>query len=579
VNDAPHARPARRDEASTRLGVESVLSALCVGLGVVLVGMFAYAVLVRAKSPADAEWMTGAIRDHVERARDGLPIYAAPSARHVAFVYPPLYYWLSGALARFVSVSAACRAVSVGSTLAAAAGVFAMARSLGTSRFWAACGALLYLGSYSFTSFFFDLERVDALFVALVTWASVLSLRARTTRALALAAGLFGAAFLAKQMAVAFVLVGAIGFALSGRRRDSLVFLGAGALVVVVEGVALHAATGGWWTYYCLRVPRAHGLDSRMITAFFVFDLAKGFLLTLATAYALGVAGSRARGAWPARRGPSEERESLVRGVPDRLVPFGALLAAALLASASARLHLGGWPNVIMPWTCFASVAVAVLGDRVDGHASSARVACRGVLLLQLMGFVFDPTDAIPRRAHEEEARDVTQVVRELERGGEVVLVGRGQVTSPRHLHLAALVDVLRAGGELPRDLVEGLEARRYAAYIIDEPYELSFEPLLGHKSELFALVMQNYYFADRFDRDYPEPAVGFHAHPTWILKPRARPLPSASVQSLEHLQTIEMGLAEARMQIRKAGVDPGVDDVEARAAALLGLYGGARDQ
>ena len=83
---------------------------------------------------------------------------------------------------------------------------------------------------------------------------------------------------------------------------------------------------------------------------------------------------------------------------------------------------------------------------------------------------------------------------------------------------------------------------------------------------------MQNYYFADRFDRDYPEPAVGFHAHPTWILKPRTRPLPSASVQSLEHLQTLEMGLAEARMQIRKAGADPGPDDVEARAAALLGL-------
>ena len=572
MNDAPHPRPAQRDEASKRLGLEEALFALSVGLGVVLVGMFVFVVIARAKSPADAEWMTGAIRDHVERARDGLPIYAAPSARHVAFVYPPLYYWLCGGLARVVSVAAACRAVSVGSTFAAAAGVFAMARSLGASRSWAACGALVYLGSYAFTSYFFDLERVDALFVALVAWASVLTIRARTARALAVAGALFGVAFLAKQMAVAFIVVGAVGLALSGRRRDALVLFGAGALVVLVEGLALHVATGGWWTYYCLRVPRAHGVDSRMISAFFVLDLSKGFLLTFATAYALGVAGARARGAWPTRRGASDERESLVRGVPDRLVPFGALLAAALLASASARLHLGGWPNVIMPWTCFASVAVAILGDRADGGGRSARIAWRGLVLLQLMGFAFDPTDAAPRRAHEEEARDVTRVVRELERAGEVVLVGRGHVTSPRHLHLAALVDVLRAGGELPPDLVEALQARRYAAYIIDEPYELSFEPLLGHKSALFTLVMQNYYFADRFDRDYPEPAVGFHAHPTWILKPRTRPLPSASVQSLEHLQTLEMGLAEARMQIRKAGADPGPDDVEVRAAALLGL-------
>lgn len=575
MREAEDVRSVRGEDerAGSRVGLEQVLSAGAATLGVVLVGLFLYAVLVRATSPADAEWMTGAIRDHVERVRDGLPLYTAPSAEHVPFIYPPLYYWVAGALAKVMPLKLACRAVSVASTLAAALAVRTASRGMGASRYWAAMGALTFIASYPLTSYFFDLERVDALFVALVAWATALALRSRTTRAIAIAGALLGVAFLAKQMAAAILLAGAAGLFAARRRRDALAFLAGGAVVVFVACVALHVQTSGWFTYYCVRLPRTHGMESRRISQFFVFDLAKGFALTLATFHIVSAAVVCGWGAL--RRSPqkpSEDRESLVRDVPDRLVPFAALVLGAAAASASARLHGGGWPNVIMAWVCLASIALAVTGERLDRRGASARLLVRGIVGLQLLAFVYDPNDANPLPKHDREAREVARVVRELEAEGEVVLAGRGGVTTPRHMHLAALADVLRAGDPLPEDLVLALRSRKYAAYIIDEPYELTFESLLGRRSELFEIVMRHYYYADRFDDEHPPPAVGFEAHPTWILKRRARPLEGASAESLERLQAVEMGLAHARMKLRAAGIEPGANDIEVRAATLVGL-------
>ena len=98
---------------------ERVLLGLTYGLGVALLGLCLWVMAARLLYPIDAEWMTGAMRDGVERVRDGKPLYAAPSARFIPFVYPPLYFWLSALLARVCSSFVACKLVSLGATLAA----------------------------------------------------------------------------------------------------------------------------------------------------------------------------------------------------------------------------------------------------------------------------------------------------------------------------------------------------------------------------------------------------------------------------------------------------------------------------
>jgi hypothetical protein len=141
-----------------------------------------------------------------------------------------------------------------------------------------------------------------------------------------------------------------------------------------------------------------------------------------------------------------------------------------------------------------------------------------------------------------------------------------------------ALMDVMRASG-IPSDLVRGLNERRYAAYVVDEFGELTLEAIVGHRSELFELVMRNYFVAQRLDDREPPPVVGWMAHPSWILLPRREPLLSQSVEELERRKTIEMGIAEMRMRTVQAGarpVDFG-DEVEAMAAAVDTAGRGAR--
>src|SRR5262245_34727973 len=65
-----------------------------------LTGMFLYVVLRRLAFPYELEWMTGSVMDHVERVREGQPLYAPPTADWIPYLYPPLYYWLAALLPR-----------------------------------------------------------------------------------------------------------------------------------------------------------------------------------------------------------------------------------------------------------------------------------------------------------------------------------------------------------------------------------------------------------------------------------------------------------------------------------------------
>jgi hypothetical protein len=265
-------------------------------------------------------------------------------------------------------------------------------------------------------------------------------------------------------------------------------------------------------------------------------------------------------------------------GTSEKLILFAGGLLGAFAASAFSRWHVGGWPNVLMFWSTLACSALAVGATKLEALAShshlSAAVATMtcGAALLQMGRFAYSPDEPYPTTEHVHYASVVESIVRDLEKDGEVILSGRGHVTTPRHFHLAALADILRAGFDVPSDLAQGLRARHYAAYVIDDFAELSLESVLdGRRSEMFALVTTNYFVARRLDERDPRPVVGWRAHPSWILRPRTTPLVDFDTTSLERRQRIEMGIAEERMREVQAGArhaDDGLD-IEELAEAI----------
>jgi hypothetical protein len=538
-----------------------LLSGATLAVGLVHAAFFAYAAVQRFRHPVELEWMSGAVLDHVERVLEGKPLYVAPSADFIPFLYPPLFYWLSAAVAKALPLQAACRVVSLTATLATAALSYRAARRLGATSFWALVAVSLFVGAYSFTGYWYDLERSDTLLMALVTGGLVIALERKGAAGAAVAGALVAGAFLAKQPASVFFVAGIGGLLLARSYRRAVAFAAGGALVLLPAIAYLNATSDGWFWFYCVKMPTAHGIKAELFTVFFVVDATKAFALVIATAAVLGRFGT---GAVAALRGrPLDEKEAL----------FGAFLAASLFTSATSRLHVGGYLNVLMFWTTFAAIAFAVEGTRLAStfRAPTVRGLLVGVALLQLGHFLYDPEEAAPSARRVRDAKVVEARVRDLEKEGRVLVPGRGHLARERHFHAIALMDVLRGGLPIPHDLEVGIRERRYAAYVIDEFGELTLEAIVGHRSELFELVTRHYFVAQRMDDREPPPLVGWIAHPSWVLRPRKEPLTLLTPDQLARRQLLERGIAEMRMRAVQAGarqVDDG-DDIESLAAAM----------
>ncbi|HTU64188.1 MAG TPA: hypothetical protein VMF89_37240, partial [Polyangiales bacterium] len=65
---------------------------VAVGVAMVGVGYLVLCVAGRVGSAWPLEWMEGASAVHAQRLLHGLPLYAAPRADFIPFVYPPLSY-------------------------------------------------------------------------------------------------------------------------------------------------------------------------------------------------------------------------------------------------------------------------------------------------------------------------------------------------------------------------------------------------------------------------------------------------------------------------------------------------------
>lgn len=538
-----------------------VLRGLTYALGGVLLVLSAWVVIQRFRHPTDGEWMVGAVRDAVERVRDGEQIYVAPSARFIPFVYPPLYFWLSGLLARICSTALACKLVSIGSTLAAGWGIWRIARALGATPFWSRIALLLLVATYPLTLLFYDLERVDALYAGLVVVGLAVLLSGRSLAHDVTAGLLLGLAFYAKQAGLLAFAAASLGLVLAGERRRALVVGVTGLAVLVSIGVYLEISTDGWFRYYCWKLPRSHGIRPQRLSLFFIVDLPNAFAITA------GSVAMSAPALWSLVR-----RRSAPAGESWRGVVFAAVIAASMAASFSFRAHSGGWENVLIAWLPLGCAATAVAATRAERRARDTNVArlvpviLLGGVSLQLLHAMFDPMELSPNADDVAERRRFVALVRELETEGEVIVTTTGSVTAQTSAHAAALYDILRAGDRAPADLLEGLAERRYAALFLGIPDE--YDCRLPGCEELVSTIIRNYFIAGRRHERERSGMTGYDARPRWLLRPRKQPLPETSVVELRLRQGVEKGLAEAKTAQTPPDTEiTPADDVEELAA------------
>ncbi|MBP9112377.1 MAG: DUF2029 domain-containing protein [Polyangiaceae bacterium] len=531
-----------------------------------------WVISTRIGQTIELEWMTGSILDHIERIQRGLPVYQAPTADWIPFLYPPGYYWVVARIAGQSDPQLTARLVSVAATVLGVVMIYLGARALKVGRFWSLLGAGLFIGCFSFLERWFDIERCDPLFVSVLGLAFFVLVRVRAPFAPVIAGALIGLNMYVKQPSL-FFLAATIGlFVLTRRWRDLATFMVGFLTVFVPLWISLQHQSDGWFARYCWDMPRTHGIDKRLISLFLVKDQADAFLFTV-----VGIIAVVTLFPW---RKPL--RENLRADFSPDLVLL-AWFAAAWAASGSSRMHLGGFRNCDAYWIYFGCIATAVVGERTEAWLRSkdsrAPFLVHALVALQVLSFLEDPVEWVPEKLAARGNDKLHALVRSYEQAGKNVLIaGRGHVALKRNFHMAALVDVLRTGAPLPDSFTSALRNRQYGAIFLNGLEEYSFEGLLTDEqlekgASPYRIMLENYFVAGHVRGLYP-PVVGFRTFPQWVMHPRATPLSGIPTKALVQRQRVEAGLALARSALDSVSADSVVDTIEQDAAKILAELG-----
>ncbi|HEY8308066.1 MAG TPA: glycosyltransferase family 39 protein [Lapillicoccus sp.] len=321
------------------------------GVGLASVAAYLVVVLQRIGYPYELTYFEGSTVEVAGRVAAGQSLYGPPTTEYTPWPYPPLYFWLTGALAKLTGVDlTTMRVVSVAASVAVLVLLALIVRRAGGSTVAGIVAAGLYAATYRVSGAFADTARVDSLLLALLLAAVFVGMRARTWRGGVGLGGMLLLAFLTKQNAL--LVAAPMLLWLLVRRRG----VGVGATTTLGIGVVAstlvgNVVTDGWYARYVVEQLPTQSWSLRWLWAFWWEDL----LLPFAVSAAVVVVAFVVRRVRPgSQRG---ERDAW----PEDYGYLAACAVGMLAASWVARLHEGGAANVAMPAQAAAAGALGLL--------------------------------------------------------------------------------------------------------------------------------------------------------------------------------------------------------------------------
>ncbi len=456
--------------------VRRLLLALCLLVPATVIALC----VIRIGWPFELEWMEGASLLQMQRILQGQALYVPPSVDFTPLIYPPLYFDLAARLSTLTGGGfLPLRLLSLVSFLACLVLVFGLVFRHTKDRFWSLVSLALFSACFEIGGAWFDLARVDMLQLAFLLGAWWL-LEAGNEESRGAwrfdlpAAFLLLAAFLAKQSSLLTVLalaawVLAFRKGVFGRGLMPAIAMGG----ITVSSLALNLISKGWFSYYIFELPARHAVEWSMLTDFWRFDLLAPLPFVFCAwilGLLLGLRGrNRSRGLW-----------------------LLCLSLALIAPSWSARLHSGGYNNVLLPAYAFLAVVFGrVLCDLLEPRAEDAGEAFRmlpgeeedrlrhtalyGICLLQFVLLAFNPLDHLPSKEDRRAGEALLEELRAVD--GDAWLPSHPwmavEAGGPPMAHKMALLDVLRSGDteqkrRLENEIRESLTNRRWELVITD---------------------------------------------------------------------------------------------------------------
>ena len=394
-------------------------------VGLASVAAYLAVVLQRIGYPYELTYFEGSTVEVAGRVAAGQPLYGPPTTEYTPWPYPPLYFWLTGALAKVTGVDlTTMRVVSVAASVAVLVLLALIVRRAGGSTVAGIVAAGLYAATYRVSGAFADTARVDSLFLALLLAAVFVGMRARTWRGGMWLGAVLLLAFLTKQNAL--LVAAPMLLWLLVRRRS----VGVGATATLGVGVVASTLVGnlltdGWYARYVVEQLPTQSWSLRWLWAFWYEDLLVPFAVSavvVVVAFVVRRVRPRSepggRDAWP------EDYAYLAAGA-----------VGMLAASWVARLHEGGYANVSMPAQAAVAGALGLLlAAWLRSGSVTATVAwvVAGLLAVQVVTMSLAHLDVVPSQQDRDAGDRFIATLRQLP--GSVLVP-----THPYYLRLAGL--------------------------------------------------------------------------------------------------------------------------------------------
>jgi hypothetical protein len=482
----------------------------------------------RLRYPFELEWMEGGVVDHVRVVLAGRSLYGPPSLDFTPFIYTPGYYYVSALVTKLVGLGFfAPRLVSL---LSVAACFVLIAWWVYRETQVAVAGVVaagLFAATYGESGYWFDVARVDSLFLALLLGGTVLARWGKGTAASLVAGAVLAAAVMTKQVGALLVVPALlyryrVGWLKGVWTSASFLWIGGGAVLL------LELVSKGWFSFYTWRMPAGHLVEWERLPA----ELRTHATMVLVP---LGLASLAVLSGW-------------VR--PRCWAAWGLLASLLVLAagtSLSALLHTGGYVNTLMPIHAAMALCAGLSFARVWQAAGAelltqtgARLFALAVVWLQLELLSWAPRqDLVPSEADAAAGREMLATIGRTQ--GPIWMVASGYYPyvvsgAPVTAHGVAMADIFKSRQEgvkrrLRAQLSEAISSRRYQTIVLDRA--VGFLPDDVGEEIRRHYLLKSFVFNVRDGRFWPK--VGATIRPAELWVPRPVPPPPVASPPAAH--------------------------------------------
>lgn len=338
--------------------------------------LFFVLALMRLPYPYHLEWLEGGVADHVLRILQGEEIYVSPSIDFITFIYTPLYYYVAAGFCLIFGFGLpTLRLVSLLAILGSFMVMFLLVRRETNSAYAALLSVGVFAATYHITGTWFDIARVDSLhlfFFLIGVYLLRLDQRHWTLIAASLA---FALSFYTKQsILLPTVAVAGYTFFTSSRKHRWTLFTAMG-VFFVLPFLWLQWKTSGWFWFY-ISLALHHPIVPENIVGFWASHMLSLFL-PFAVAFLYFFKNRK-------------QKDTMF---------FALFLASMVISSWLARLHSGGFWNVVLPAYLALSIVLGLGIEKAFRFVREdfGRIYTLGLLfLLQFSILYYSPISKLP---------------------------------------------------------------------------------------------------------------------------------------------------------------------------------------